>query len=462
MPMIKTMMSKMSSGLCIAVLLTAATAEAAEEMSGDELKSQQKSSLVFKSRNGVKAPGLKLDRKDLSWWEDAKFGLFIHWGLYAIPARGEWLMHNEKIPVAEYAKLADEFNPKHFDAKEWARVAKAAGMKYMVLTTRHHDGFALWDSPASYGDFNSMKTAARRDFVAEYTKACRDAGLRVGLYYSPMDWRFPGYFKPRELADNAALMKKQGYGQVEELMSKYGRIDILWYDGGWLAHRDGDAGAAWFWEPVKLNQMVRKHQPMVLINPRSGWEGDFQCDEGGHEVKGPIVDDVPWEKCLNLNMTSWGFTTRQNLMTRDAVVRMLVNVVGRGGNVLLNVGPDRDGVIPPTHVQRLAEVGQWLETHGEAIYGTRPGPFQPGDWGVSTHRDKTIYVHVLKWPGEKLKLPALPGKVVRASVLGGGEVSVSQSNEALELSVPPADRSALDTVIALELDRLAETIRPRQ
>lgn len=455
---VKLTMPKAFSGLCIAALLAANVVSAAEEMTGDELKSQQKSSVVFKSRDGVKAPGLKLERKDMAWWEDAKFGLFIHWGLYAIPARGEWVMHNEKIPAAEYAKLADEFKPKHFNADEWARVAKAAGMKYMVLTARHHDGFALWDSPASHGDFNSMETASRRDFVAEYTKACRDAGLRVGLYYSPMDWRFPGYFKPKELAENAALMKKQGYGQIEELMSKYGRIDVLWYDGGWLAHEGTDASAAWFWEPAKLNQMVRKHQPLAVINPRSGWEGDFQCDEGGHDIKGPIVNDVPWEKCLNLNMASWGFNNWQNLMKRDDVIRMLVNVVGRGGNVLLNVGPDRDGVIPPTHVQRLMEVGQWLETHGEAIFGTRPGPFQPGDWGVSTHRDKTVYVHVLKWPGEKLKLPAIAAKVLRASVVTGGEANVSQTEDGLELSVPTANRSGLDTVIALELDRPASSL----
>lgn len=454
----KLLISKIIPGLCLAALLSANVVGVAETMTGDELKSQQKSSLVFKSRDGVKASGLKLDRKDMLWWEDAKFGLFIHWGLYAIPARGEWTMNNENIPAAEYAKLADEFKPKHFDAAEWARVAKAAGMKYTVLTARHHDGFALWDSPTSYADFDSMETAAHRDFVAEYTKACRNAGLRVGLYYSPMDWRFPGYFKPKELTNNAALMKKQAYGQIEELMSNYGRIDILWYDGGWLAHSGTDADAAWFWEPVKLNQMVRKHQPMAVINPRSGWEGDFQCDEGNYDVTGPIVNDVPWEKCLNVNMASWGFNNWQNLMTRDAVIRMLVNVVGRGGNVLLNVGPDRDGVIPPTHVQRLREVGQWLETHGEAIYATRPGPFQPGDWGVSTHRDKTVYVHVLKWSGEKLKLPALPAKVMRASVVTGGEASVLQTDDGLELSVPPANRSDLDTIIALELDRPASSL----
>jgi len=451
--MLKSISPGFLSSLCFMALLTPNVVNAAGEMNGDELKSQQKSSLVFKSRDGVKAHGLRLDRKDMAWWEDAKFGMFIHWGLYAIPARGEWVMHNEKIPAAEYARLADEFKPQHFDADEWARIAKSAGMKYMVLTARHHDGFALWDSPASYGDFDSMETAAHRDFVAEYTKACRNAGLRVGLYYSPMDWRFPGYFKPKELADNAALMKLQAYGQVEELMSHYGRIDILWYDGSWLAHQGTDADAAWFWDPVKLNQMVRKFQPKIVISPRSGWEGDFQCDEGGHEVKGPIVDDIPWEKCLNLNMTSWGFNTRQRLMKPEEVIRMLVNVVGRGGNVLLNVGPDPEGVIPPAHIEVLKKVGAWLDRNGEAIYGTRAGPFEPGDYGVSTHRGATLYVHVLQWPDGKLTLPAIPAKVLRSTVLTGGEVSVSQSDHALDISTPLASQSALDTVIALELDR---------
>ncbi len=439
--------------LCVATLLAAEVVHA--EMIGDELKSQQKSSLVFKSRDGVKAPGLKLKREEMAWWEDAKFGMFIHWGLYAIPARGEWAMHNEQIPADEYAKLADEFNPQQFDADVWAKIAKDAGMKYMVLTARHHDGFALWDSPASYGDFNSLETAAERDFVKEYADACRAAGLRVGLYYSPMDWRFPGYFKPKELADNAALMKKQAYGQIEELMSNYGRIDILWYDGAWLAHNGTDADAAWFWEPVKLNWLARKYQPKVVISPRSGWEGDFQCDEGGHEVKGPIVDDIPWEKCLNLNQTSWGFNTHQNLMKRDDAIRMLVNVVGRGGNVLLNVGPDPDGVIPPTHVERLKEIGQWMETYGEGIYGTRGGPFQPVDHVYcSTHKDHAVYVFIEQMDGgESIELPPLKNRIKSVSLLSkGNELKFQQSDKTIKVAIPKSMREVPFTVIKLRYD----------
>ena len=438
----------------IAGMVLCGTTLAQESMQGAELASKLKSSVVFKSKDSLKDSSIKLPAEDMKWWSDAKFGMFIHWGLYAIPARGEWVMHNEKIPASEYAKLSDEFAPKHFDGAAWAQAAKDAGMKYMVLTTRHHDGFALWDSSASYGGFCSMKRAAKRDLVKDYVDGCRNAGLKVGLYYSPMDWRFPGYFDPKELPENAALMKAQCYGQMKELMSNYGSIDVLWYDGGWLSHKGTDAGAAWFWEPVKLNKMVRKLQPKAVINPRSGWEGDFQCDEGGHEIFGPIIEG-PWEKCLNLNTPSWGYNTKQKLMTPQQIVHMLVNVVGRGGNVLLNVGPDRDGVIPPSHVDALRKVGGWLAENGRAIYGTRPGPWQPQDHRYcSTFRDDRAFVHVLDWgPETKLMLPALERRIISASILGGGEVSCSQSTTGVTLTLAGAlDGSGLPQVVELVLD----------
>ncbi len=420
----------------------------------DELKSKEKSHIVFKSGDGVKDARLKLAPSDVAWWQDAKFGMFIHWGLYAIPATGEWTMFNKKIPAEEYARLADRFVAKDFNADAWAGVAKDAGMKYMVLTARHHDGFALWDSPSSYLGFCSTKTAAKRDFVAEYVKACRSAGLGVGLYYSPMDWRFPGYFKPRELTENAALMKKQGYGQVEELMKNYGKIDILWYDGGWLAHQGTDADAAWFWEPLKLNAMVRSYQPLAMINPRSGWEGDFKCAEGGKPITGPIID-TPWEKCLNLNQSSWGYNTHQNLMTPQEVIRMLVDAVGRGGNVLLNVGPDADGVIPPSHVATLKEVGNWLQRFGQSIFGTRPGPFQPLDGRYSaTFKENRIYLHVLE-PGRdhKLVLPPTAEKIVACSLLTGGDLECDQTTSGIELNMANAPDDGFPAVVELVLDR---------
>ncbi|MEJ6981763.1 alpha-L-fucosidase [Pedobacter sp. P351] len=421
---------------------------AGQQMGAEEKESMEKGNAAFKGGiRGLKGEGLNLSPEKVEWWKDEKFGMFIHWGLYAIPGTGEWTMFNQKIPAEEYAKLADQFNPKSFNAEEWAGIAKSAGMKYMVMVSRHHDGFALWDSPSSYRDFNSMETASGRDFVAMYTEACRKAGLAVGIYYSPMDWRFPGYFDPKGLPENAALMKKQGYGQVEELMKNYGKIDILWYDGGWLAHKDGDVGAAWFWEPLKLNTMVRKYQPDILINPRSGMFGDFQINEGGAEVKGPIIN-IPWEKCLNLNGSSWGYTKTQNLMSLKEAITMLVNVVDRGGNMLLNVGPDPDGVIPATHVARLKEIGAWLKKNGEGIYGTRPGPFEPVD-GVygATQKGRNIYVHLLSVPAgsSELKLPAIDRKLVRCKFINGKKVKFKQDKTGIRLSI---DSEELDPVVS--------------
>ncbi len=422
-----------------------------------EAKETTASGIAARRKSGIRCDELRLSGRDMAWWRNAKFGMFIHWGLYAIPAKSEWFMHFGKVPAEEYARLADEFVPQRFDAAEWVRTAQDAGMRYMVLTARHHDGFALWDSPSSYGGFCSTRTAARRDFVAEYVQACHDADMRAGLYYSPMDWRFPGYFRPKELPDSAALMKEQCHGQVEELMANFGRIDVLWYDGAWLGHQGTDADAAWLWEPLKLNQMVRRHQPKVVISPRSGWEGDFQCDEGGAEVTGPIAE-CPWEKCLNLNRPSWGYNAEQDLMSRDEVVRMLVNVVGRGGNMLLNVGPDRDGVIPPAHVARLREIGDWVRRFGESVYGTEPGPFEPVDDAYCcTHRGSSVYIHVLAWgDAETLTLPALGPKVVSCSVLAGQVVPYCQTDAQIEVTVPRASRQSPCTVIELTLDRPVE------
>ncbi|UOY04949.1 alpha-L-fucosidase [Muricauda sp. SCSIO 64092] len=420
----------------------------AQELSGDELKSMEKYQNA-KGKNGIVVPALKLSKEQMKWWQDAKFGMFIHWGLYAIEGRGEWAMHNYKIPAKKYAKLADKFNPRFFDADTWAHVAKKAGMKYMVLTARHHDGFALWNSPSSYRNFSSYETAAKRDFIKEYTDACRKAGLGVGIYYSPMDWRFPGYFKPRELSENAALMKKQCYGQVEELMKNYGKIDILWYDGGWLAHRGSDADAAWFWEPDKLNKMVRKYQPNAVVSPRSGWEGDFQCNEGSKKISGSIID-TPWEKCLNLNQQSWGYSPKQNLMSLKEIIVMLVNTVDRGGNMLLNVGPDAQGVIPETHIARLKEVGNWLKKYGESIYDTRPGPFEPvNDRYGSVQKDDKIYVHLLDLK-DTLQLPPLEKRIVSCKQMGGKPLKFTQDENGITIWLDKLRPDPAVSTLALE------------
>jgi alpha-L-fucosidase len=408
----------------------------------------------------------------IGWWRDARFGMFIHWGLYAIPGRGEWAQFGEQIPVREYAKLADKFNPTAFDPDAWAQLAKSAGMKYMVFTSRHHDGFAMFDD----GDnpFSSTKTAAHRDFVADYVKAARKAGMGVGLYYSPLDWRFPGYFFPDLYRDNAEAMRAQYHRQVEELLSNYGKIDVLWFDGGetdWLSFGGDWSAAQWQkrpagkhyaggfdWQHAKVEATMRRLQPDVVVNGRADMKEDFHAREGDAAL-GDYDDTHPWELCTTI-AGAWGYQPNMAPKPLKHYIQLLANVAGRDGNLLLNVGPDPEGRIDAAQAARLREIGAWLGKHGESIYGTRGGPFLPGSWGASTRRGNTIYLHVLNWSGDKLALPAIPARVARASVLGGGTARVVQSAQGIEVAVPAATRDAMDTVVALQLDSPAGALKP--
>ncbi|BCJ93224.1 alpha-L-fucosidase [Anaerocolumna cellulosilytica] len=427
------------------------------EMTGAELKSMLKSSINFKSLGGLKSPELKLSPEDLTWWRDAKIGMFFHWGLYSILGRGEWARFNEQIPKDEYEALAEEFNPKDFSMKELTGLAKDFGAKYMVMVTRHHDGFALWDSPGSYEGFTSYNTGSKRDFVKEYTEACREDGLKVGVYYSPMDWRFPGYFDPEGLPDNALLMKKQCYDQVRELCSNYGQIDIMWYDGGWLAHKGSDTSSAWFWEPIKLNKIVREYNPKTIINPRSGWEGDFYCDEGSHEIKGGIIP-VPWEKNMCVcSGSSWGWMAEDPVSDFDWLIQMMVNVVCRDGNWLVNVAPDKNGKLSEEVTSRIREIGQWLAKNGESIYSTRGGPMEPVD-GVygTTYRENNIYLHVLdRQAFAKLSLPGITHKILSCETLDGVSCFFTQNTNQVKIELPNLPE-APDYIIKLTLDAKVE------
>jgi alpha-L-fucosidase len=400
----------------------------------------------------------------MAWWRDARFGLFIHWGIYALPGRGEWVQWNEQIPVEEYAQLADRFNPTNFNPDAWADLAKAAGMKYVVLTTRHHDGFCLFDDPGNR--FTSVQTAARRDFVAEYVQAVRRAGLRVGFYYSPLDWRYPGFFFPDLQLQSAGEMRAQYHRQMEALLSNYGRIDVLWFDGGemdWLGFGGDWAGAKWqkrapgqhyrgrfSWEHDRVYALLRRLQPQIIINNRADMPEDFHSREGDRAL-GAFDADRPWELCTTLS-GAWGWQPDKPVKPLKDCIQLLAKVAGRDGNLLLNVGPRPDGTIDPPQAQRLREIGAWLGQYGASIYGTRGGPFLPGDYGVSTHRGKTIYVHVLKWPEGRLTLPAIAPRIVRASTLTGATATFTQNESGIEISVPPAGRNDVDTIIVLETE----------
>lgn len=413
-------------------------------------------------------PHTQKDR--LSWWRDARFGLFIHWGLYAIPGRGEWVQWNEQIPVDEYAKLAAQFDPKNFDADAWAELAKEAGTRYVVLTARHHDGFCLFNDGKN--PFTSVNTAARRDFVAEYVQAVRRAGLRVGLYYSPLDWRYPGFFFPDLQRQSAEEMRANYHRQVNALLSNYGQIDVLWFDGGeadwlnfgadwqgvqWRRRSEGEHYRGGFrWQHEKVYENLRRLQPEILINNRADMPEDFYSRE---HAMGEFDNRRPWEYCTTL-AGAWGYQPNQSPRPLKECIHLLANTAGRDGNFLLNVGPQPDGQVDPAQAQRLLEIGQWLKRYGESIYSTRGGPFFPGEYGTSTHRDTTVYLHVLTWPGEKLRLPPITAKVLRVNSLTGGKPEFTQSDEGLEIIMPHAHQNDVDTIIMLQLDSLAANLQP--
>jgi alpha-L-fucosidase len=378
----------------------------------------------------------------MRWWMDARFGLFIHWGIYSIPARGEWIMYCERIPKADYAKLADRFDPGKFDAEDWVARAGDAGMKYMVLTTRHHDGFSLWDSHVS--DFTSVKTAAGRDFVAEYVDACRDSGMRIGFYYSLLDWRWPAYWKgPEKDPDEWNQFRQYVHDQVRELMTDYGKIDILWYDGGW-PHSAED------WKAEELNQMVRSIQSDIIINNRSGIPGDLETPEQRIEGK-----DRPWETCMTMDDLWWGYHPGDpNLKSPMQLVRNLVKCVAGGGNFLLNVGPKPDGTIPAPQAERLKEIGRWMKVNGESIYGAGSAPFPQRHVGHVTAKDSNVYVHVTCWPGTSMTLAGIGNRILSARMLATGEeLPVEQKEDrAFITGLPERSPDPIDTVVVLEIE----------
>lgn len=403
----------------------------------------------------------------MQWWREARFGMMIHWGIYAIPGRGEWVQFAEQIPVHQYATLAQQFNPTRFHAEAWASLARDAGMKYTVLTARHHDGFALFDDPGN--PFTSVSTAARRDLIDEYTRAVRKAGLHVGLYYSPLDWRFPGFFFPDLQLENAELMRAQYHRQIEILATKYGKIDVLWFDGGesdWLSFghdmsnttfpkRSGDYHGQFSWRGDAVNAMLRKMQQQVIVNNRAaGIPPDYHSREW---TVGDFDNTSPWECAFPL-AGYWGYSGDTEPMALKDAIQLLVNVVGRDGNLLMNIGPRADGTIVPSHEQRLREIGAWVRKYGESIYGTRGGPFMPGKYGVSTHKENQVYVHLLDAAISRVALPPIPRKVVHAASMTGETVRFTQNAAELNLTLIRNAGNETDAIVMLELDGPANQI----
>jgi len=339
----------------------------------------------------------------MKWWHEAKFGMFIHFGVYSVIGRGEWVMNTEAIPVAEYEQLAPRFNPKPHAARDWAKLAKRAGMKYMVMTTKHHDGFCLFDT--KFTNYCAPKQACGRDLVAEYIEAARAEGLRFGFYYSLMDWHHPDGARCAE--DESARKRFVDYthGLVRELMTNYGKVDILWYDYPWPLSPEG-------WESVKMNRMVREIQPDIIINDRSRLPEDFRTPE--QQVQSAPAGHA-WETCMTMN-GSWGYHKGDDdWKTPKQILRYLITCAQLGGNYLLNIGPKADGSVPEESVRILNVIGKWMDKYGETIYGTDKG--------------NTLYIHVSSWPGEELTIGGLQTKVESARLLPSGEPVAFKQNE---------------------------------
>jgi alpha-L-fucosidase len=402
----------------------------------------------------------------MDWWREARFGMFIHWGIYAVPAGewqgrtdyGEWIRNNAKIPIDVYDQFRTRFNPAAFDADAWVRMARGAGMRYVVITTKHHDGFGLFDS--KQGDFNVMATPLRRDIVKELVQACRRQGVRIGFYYSIMDWHHADYLPRRdwEKDRSAAGADFERYvvymkAQLKELLTSYGPIDILWFDGQWESTWTASHGR-------DLYAYVRSLQPNIIINNRVGGKsGDFGTPE--QEIPATGVPGLDWETCMTMNH-NWGF----NLADKDfkpasVLVRNLVDIASKGGNFLLNVGPGADGRFPVESVDRLAAIGQWTSRYGASIYGTQASPFASLPWGRCTRRSMPgnvtrLYLHVFDWPADgQLVVDGLLNQPRRAFVLGDADehpLSVDRRHDGLRVRLSVAAPQAIDPVIVVDID----------
>jgi len=379
-----------------------------------------------------------MSKEHMQWFQDARFGMFIHWGIYAIPARGEWVKQQESIRDADYQPFFETFDPMHYDPRIWAKAAREAGMKYAVMTAKHHDGFCLFET--KYTDYQSMNTPARRDLIREYVEAFRAEGLKVGFYYSLLDWHHPDYpiagdsIHPMrnhpDYKDHAGNLPRYAdyiRNQVEELLTHYGKIDIIWFDFSYGA-MSGEA-----WKATELVKMVRRLQPEIIIDNRLGgnikavepeiYAGDFASPEQIIPPEGVLNEagqPIPWEACITMN-DHWGYAAQdKNFKSPATLVRALVECVSKGGNLLLNVGPTAKGEIPPESLQILAEVGRWMHENGESIYGCGNAGLPKPEWGRFTRRGDCLYAHILDRGIGPVNLRDLQDRVRYARLLADG------------------------------------------
>ena len=362
---------------------------------------------------------VKADReRRMRWWHEARFGMFIHWGLYSVLGRHEWAMEMEGIPATEYAQLARQFRPKPNAARDWARLARRAGQKYMVMTTKHHEGFCLFDTKTT--DYCAPKQGPGRDLVREYVEAARAEGLRVGFYYSLMDWHHPDGARCER--DEAARRRFVEYihTHLRELLTNYGKVNVLWYDVAWPLDAKG-------WESERMNQMVFQLQPDIIVNNRNKLSGDFSTPEQRIEA---AEAGRAWESCMTMN-DSWGYHRADDAWkTPKQIVRNLITCAHDGGNYLLNIGPKADGSIPEESVAILSTVGRWMDKNGVSIYEAEVCQPRRSRNGSFTRRGRQLYFHVHFWPGgDGLAFAGLRTKVTSARLLATGQTVAFEQDD---------------------------------
>lgn len=404
-----------------------------------------------------------VDPNAVKKWQDDRFGMFIHWGPVSLTEKEiSWSRgRTNGTPVEVYDALYKKFNPVKFNADEWVAAAKAAGMKYIVLTAKHHDGFCLWDTKLT--DYNIMNSPFKRDVVKELSEACKKQGIRFGCYYSVPDTHNPDY--PYDLTGRGHP-KREKYdveaynrflmGQTTELLRNYGPLVTIWYDT--------DGTVAEFYDTNRGQQVInnaRGIQPDILINGRAGAPGDGDYSTPEQVIKGFDMQH-PWESCMTIsahNQWAWG-GDKDGAKPPGKVITMLAQCAGGDGNMLLNVGPRPDGLIDPAQVEAIKQVGDWLKVNGESIYGTRGGPYMPTQRYTATRRGNVVYLHILQWAGDSCKLPPLGVEIMGSTLLGGGKVTVTNKPDALIVTVPAADRKDPDTVVKLDLKADAMSFQP--
>jgi len=411
-----------------------------------------------------------------------RFGMFIHWGIYSIPARGEWVRSRENITIEDYQKFFDEFNPIEYDPKQWAKTAKHAGMRYAVLTTKHHDGFCLFDSKLT--DYKATNTPIKKDLIHEYVDAFRAEGLKVGFYYSLLDWHHPDYPKYGDrchpMRENEAYKDEKinfdnyveyMHGQVKELLTNYGKIDIIWFDFSY-EEMSGEK-----WQAEKLVKMVRELQPDIIIDNRLDghnsliegnptiYSGDFASPEQfipAEGVTNKLGNSLPWEACVTMN-DHWGYASQDNNF-KDAkqIIRKLVECVSKGGNLLMNVGPDAKGRIPKPSVDILNEVGNWMHDNHKSIYGCSIAELPKPEWGYYTQNGNKLYLHLFENPMGPLAV-LMPRHIKSVRFIADGSERLSKrpwfagsiGEDRLFLDVGKLDQwpnNPIDTVYEVELE----------